>query len=382
MSGYYFMMQFLKKRKQQRELLNQNTTNRQDSNVETIRTNFNNNKCRLCLKDGNKPIYNSDDTFNIAEAIRSFTEIQINENDEYPKHLCTKCHAFLQNAVEFRKLAQDIDKQLRQTPAQTSEGESCAENDPDDHNNSVTEELVLKTKHNCKVCKHNFKSFKDLMVHRKSCTHKKVRIRCPLCYRLLTAQLYQKHLASHQSASHLICDVCGKLYRKDNLFRHQQLHNFDLPFKCQTCPYRGRFKESLKIHMRTHTGDKPFSCDKCELRFLTRSNLNRHLLTHKKERPFKCLECGRGFYTKRDMEVHFKADHAGLREFGCKMCGNKYGTRKALMRHELRVHKRDKMAKGRMPLYLQAGYRRDQDEVMSTLLVAEKLLTDTTAVIS
>ncbi|KAJ8715658.1 hypothetical protein PYW07_010140 [Mythimna separata] len=285
-----------------------------------------------------------------------------------------KCYTFLEHAVLFRKAAQDTDKQLRQIPAQDSGGELDAENDPADETD--IEQLVQKSKYSCKLCKLNFKTSKDLIAHNRSRAHKKVRIRCPVCYRLLTAQLYQKHVARHQSASHLVCDICGKLYRKDNLVRHLQLHSFDLPFKCQICPYRGRFMESLKIHMRTHTGDKPFSCDKCELRFLTRSNLNRHLLIHKKERPFKCLECGRGFYTKRDMDVHFKADHAGLREFGCKMCGNKYGTRKALMRHELRVHKRDKMAKGRMPLYLQEGYQK-QDEAMSSMLVAVKLLSDT-----
>lgn len=380
MSGSYFMLQFLKKIKQQRELLNQNTTTRQDSDGEIIRSN---NKCRLCLKDGNIAIYNSDNTFNIAEAIQTFVDIQVKENDGYSKHLCMKCHAFLHNAVAFKKSAQDIEKQLHQTPAQDSGGELYAENDPDFHNMSplaVPEELVHKSEYTCKLCKLNFKSSEQLIVHKRSSTHKKVRIRCPLCYRLLTAQLYQKHVARHQSATHLICDICGKLYRKDNLSRHLQLHSFDLPFKCQICPYRGRFKDSLKIHMRTHTGDKPFSCDKCELRFLTRSNLNRHLLTHEKERPVKCLECGRGFYTKRDMEVHFKADHAGLREFGCKICGNKYGTRKALMRHEVRVHRREKKAKGRMPLYLQVGYRKE-DEAMSNMVVAVKLLSDTAAVV-
>lgn len=375
MSGSYFMLQLLKKirlKEHQRKLLHRKNTH-QDSDVETVMKTK--NKCRLCLQEGDKPIYTSESTFNIAEAICTFADIQINENDEYPKHLCTKCYTFLQNAVIFRKLAQDTDKQLRQCPAQDSGGESDAVNDPAD--NDEIEVLGQKSKYSCKLCKLNFETSKDLITHNRSRTHRKVRIRCPVCYRLLTAQLYQKHVARHQSASHLVCDICGKLYRKDNLVRHLQLHSFDLPFKCQVCPYRGRFMESLKIHMRTHTGDKPFSCDKCELRFLTRSNLNRHLLTHKKERPFKCLECGRGFYTNRDMDVHFKADHAGLREFGCKMCCNKYGTRKALMRHELRVHKRDKMAKGRMPLYLQAGYQK-QDEVMSSMLVAVKLLSNTT----
>lgn len=344
MSGAYFMLQFLKKDriKKQQKLLNQKHQNSLNSNI---------SKCRICLKNGNIQIFNSESSFDIKEAISTFGGVEVSENDEYPKHLCTICHTFLHNAVTFRKSAQQTDNYLRENLTQKSEEEIDTVEDSDFC-------IHVKKLYDCKLCKINFKTFDELVAHKNSRTHKKVRIQCPVCYRLLTAQLYEKHLVRHQSASHLVCDICGKLYRKDNLVRHLQLHSFELPFQCQICPYRGRFMESLKIHMKTHTGEKPFSCDKCELRFLTRSNLNRHLLTHKKERPFKCLECGRGFYTKRDLDVHFKADHVGLKEFGCQMCGNKYGTRKALMRHELRVHKRDKMAKGRKPLYLQAGYQK------------------------
>uniref|UniRef100_A0A2A4JG74 Protein krueppel n=1 Tax=Heliothis virescens TaxID=7102 RepID=A0A2A4JG74_HELVI len=359
MSGSYFMLKFLKKArlKKQRKLLTEDS-NSQATNLRTI--NVSNNKCRICLKDANQMIFNPKSPFNIKETIILFCGIHIDENDNNSKYLCKECYTFLEKAVAFRKLAQETQKLSQQKSSEDSAEKLDSSPDADD-SESDTDEVTQKA-YSCKLCKLYFKTFDELIIHKKSKTHKNVRIQCPMCHRLLTAQLYQKHLARHKSASHLVCDICGKLYRKDNLVRHLQLHSYDLPFRCQICPYRGRFMESLKIHMRTHTGHKPFSCDKCELRFLTRSNLNRHLLTHKKERPFKCLECGRGFYIKSDMDVHFKSDHAGLKEFGCRMCGNKYGTRKALMRHELRVHKRDKMAKGRMPLYLRAEYQK-QDEV-------------------
>lgn len=364
MSGSYFMLKFLKNiqvQKQRKLHQNQNALDSPDNDIKIVRTG---KKCRVCLKEGTKPIFTSDSNSDIAEAIRTFGGIEVSENDDYPKYLCPACHNFLQNALDFRKSAQETDTLLRRTTVLDSEEESDAVNDGDV--DDTFEPVILEQKRSsypCNLCNLNFKSYDELLSHKNSRTHKKVRIQCPLCFRLLTAQLYKKHLLRHQSASHLVCDTCGKLYRKDNLVRHLQLHSFELPFECKVCPYRGRFLESLKIHMRTHTGDKPFSCDKCELRFLTRSNLNRHLLTHKKERPFKCPECGRGFYTQRDMDIHFQSDHAGLKDFGCRVCGNKYGTRKALMRHELRVHKRDKMTKGRLPLYLQAEYQK-QDEAV------------------
>ncbi|XP_053619529.1 gastrula zinc finger protein XlCGF17.1-like [Plodia interpunctella] len=318
------------------------------------------NICRVCLKEGEIPIYTNNGPSDVSEAFRTFADVDISEDDDFPKHLCEDCHSLLQNAIIFRKSAQNADALLRQI-AEPTDPQAEAEVSYVTHDNTFYDNNDKLKSYHCKLCKLNFKTLDEYVRHKRSKQHNRVRIQCPICYRLFTARLFKRHLHRHQSATHLICDVCGKLYRKDNLVRHLQLHNFDLPFQCQICPYRGRFLESLKIHMRTHTGDKPFCCDKCELRFLTRSNLNRHLLTHKRERPHKCLQCGRGFYTKRDMDIHYKSDHTGIKEFGCKICGNKYGTRKALMRHELRVHKRDKMAKGRMPLYLQEEYRKIDD---------------------
>lgn len=354
MASSYFMLKILK-RKRTAQAHNRREIEETRSSQEFSKTvSTTDQKCRICFKEGKIPIYDHGSATDISENIRIFGDIEINEEDNYPKYLCDSCHSLLQNAILFRKLAKESHTLLYQKPINLpSEDLPC----PSDNEYEDYVEETPKS-YNCKLCKLNFRTTEEYVTHKNSKQHKNVRIQCPICLGLLTAQLYKRHLARHKSASHLVCEVCGKMYRKDNLVRHLQLHSFELPFQCQVCPYRGRFMESLKIHMRSHTGDKPFSCDKCQLRFLTRSNLNRHLLTHKKERPFKCVECGRGFYTKRDLDIHYNSDHAGVKDFGCKLCGNKYGTRKALMRHELRVHKRDKMAKGRMPLYLQEEYRK------------------------
>lgn len=315
-------------------------------------------KCRICLKTGIIPIYNSELPFDVQDAIRTFGDVEIQEDDSYPKHLCKTCHTLLNGAYLFRKSAKESDRILRLT--WTENNTTTPSEDKDDFNISNNSPLEEHTEnpYKCETCNLEFRTLDKYSIHKSSKQHKNVRIQCPICHRLYTVQLYKNHVLRHQSSTHLICEVCGKLYRKDNLGRHLQLHSYDLPFQCQVCPYRGRFMESLKIHMRTHSGEKPFSCDKCKLQFITKSNLNRHLLTHNKEKPHKCIECGRGFYTKRDLDVHFKADHSGMKDLSCRMCCNKYVTRKALMRHELRVHKRDKMAKGRMPLYLQVEYRK------------------------
>lgn len=349
MVSAYFALRLIRRQRLARQ--KKRSEHKQSDNVELYNL-PSAEKCRICLNVGKVPIYNKN-TPELVDQIKTFGDIDVDENDSFPKFLCEVCYSRLQNAVLFRTSAKETDALLCQNDIET---DNISNNDIKDYEVNNTEK-----KHKCKLCKRTFKTTDEYTAHVNSKQHKHVRVQCPVCYGLFTAHLYERHLARHQSASHLICEVCGKMYRKDNLIRHLKLHSFELPYHCKMCPYRGRSTESLKIHMRTHTGDKPYSCDKCQLRFLTRCNLSRHLLTHQKERPYKCHECGRGFYMKRDMEVHVRSDHAGIKEFGCISCGNKYGTKKALMRHELRVHKREKMAKGRMPLYLQAEYRKENE---------------------
>lgn len=352
MATSYFMLKLLKRKHKKAALIADEQTTK-DKRGDYINKNIISNQCRICLKIGEIPIYSADSSFNVAEAIQIFGGIKICPADSFPKYLCKSCYSLLDGAVMFRKSALQTDEYLNQVTTKNEDFFDDVDNSCVSGENEIKFEKIKLFK--CKTCKVSFKSWEDYTSHR-NFKHKNVRIQCPICYRLLTPSLYKKHLVRHESTSHLICEVCGKLYRKDNLIRHLQLHSYELPFRCELCPYRGRFLESLKTHMHTHTGYKPFHCEKCNIRFLTRSNLKRHLMTHKQDKPFKCVECNRGFYVKKDMEVHFRSDHAGIKDFGCKLCGNKYGTRKSLMRHELRVHKRIKMAKGRTPLYLQPEY--------------------------
>nr|XP_026498702.1 gastrula zinc finger protein XlCGF17.1-like [Vanessa tameamea] len=359
MASSYFKLKILKRNRKIKSLaigLDKEHVNERDADL----IKYKKSKCRICLLDGSISIF-STNSIDLIESIRLFGGIEVSEEDSYPEYLCNICYNLLQNAILFRKKAQESYLVLRQQDIPKLELSVCSNDAESLKSDNSCKGIISKNtksiKYKCEICNIVFLTWNELVVHNSSIQHRNVRIQCPVCKGLLTTQLYKKHLARHKSATHLVCDVCGKMYRKDNLVRHLQLHNFDLPFRCKICPYRGRFPESLKIHMRTHTGQKPFSCDKCQLSFLTRSNLKRHLLTHNKQKPFNCTECSRGFYTKHDMAVHITSDHVGIKNYGCKTCGNKYGTRKALMRHELRVHKREKMAKGRMPLYLQPEYK-------------------------
>ncbi|XP_069362864.1 zinc finger protein 660-like [Maniola hyperantus] len=206
----------------------------------------------------------------------------------------------------------------------------------------------------CTSCKIEFSKRKDYTSHQKS---KHSHIQCTICQKLAPAQRFKRHLASHQTDSNVICEICGQMCKKGaSMARHLLIHSNNLPFPCKLCPYRGRYYQALKLHMRKHTGQKPYSCDICQMSFITKSNLNRHSLKHSKLRPHKCGQCNRAFGTNRDMIIHIKKDHDGIKEFECKICGNKYSAKRILRKHEVAVHKREKMP-GRKPLYLQPEYK-------------------------
>ncbi|XP_063541874.1 zinc finger protein 92-like [Cydia strobilella] len=307
--------------------------------------------CRVCLKEGNIPLYGDDGRTDIVESLNMFGGIEVQIDDIFPKYLCEPCHSLLEGAILFRKTAQ----QSEQTLKEATEHNLNFNNDSD-HNYDDTEHKVeVKPNYHCRRCNLDFNLFQDYNEHKASIEHENMKIRCPICCNLYSESYLKKHLLLHKPEDvPFVCDICGKKFIMQGQFtRHRLTHFYDLPFKCSLCPYRGRFTESLKMHMRTHTGDKPYQCSECAKCFISKSNLNKHMHVHKAEHDFKCETCGRGFNTKRTLDLHFKVDHTGIKDHLCNICGKAFGYRKQMMKHQLKVHKREKMRTGRMPLYLQ-----------------------------
>ncbi|CAH0401658.1 unnamed protein product [Chilo suppressalis] len=329
--------------------------------------NFKENSCRVCLKEGDIPIYGDQATDDIPRALSTLAGIEIDEEDTYPKYLCHSCHALLQGAILLRKTAQQSQKVLKKSskrvlppsspinPETSKESNTLSDlgDDLDDNTLDCDEGEEEKKNYFCSRCDIAFASLKEYCDHRLSEDHENKRITCPVCNKSYSAMYYKKHMAIHQPDCPYMCDICGKKFIIQGQFsRHRLTHFFKLPYKCGLCPYRGRFTESLKMHMRIHTGEKPYQCSECAARFVSKSNLNKHMYTHK-DHDFKCESCGRGFYTKRNLEMHIKVDHVGIRDHLCNICGKAFGYRKQMMKHQLKVHKRQKLRSGRMPLYLQ-----------------------------
>lgn len=338
--------------------------------------------CRVCLKDGNIPIYGNDFTGDISDDLISITAIDVRNDDEYPKYLCQSCFSLLQGAIMLRKTAQESEQFLRRSDdISFHDDEALNDTDEeempyqyhekeDEYNKYKKPAQSVDTCYHCRKCNLDFKTLDEYTEHRMSIEHENMKIPCPVCGNMYNNAYLKKHLLYHKMEAAFMCDICGKKFIIQGQFtRHRATHFLDkLPYECTLCPYKGRYSESLKMHMRSHTGEKPYQCPECPSRFfVNKSNLNKHLLTHRNTHDFKCGQCQRGFYTQKDLDSHYKVDHSGIKDHICDVCGKAFGYRKQMMKHQLKVHKRDKMRSGRTPLYLLMESKKRAEEQQNAI---------------
>lgn len=312
-------------------------------------------KCRVCLQEGRLPIFGTEDTVCVVEALYALSNIQVNEYDGYPKLLCDTCNEFIKGAILFKTIARKSEEILKQPVKKEeiveyhdqydedfSDSSVCDLKQPEqwvDQNDDVSE---VKQEKKMKTRKSNSK------------------VTCTICNKVMNKSYYKEHMTMHDpDHKKYVCDVCGKSFRLRCAYHNHSLrHGNEFPYKCQYCPYKGRYSELLKTHMRTHTGDYRYMCTECPARFLFKSNLNSHSLKHK-EPQFHCDACKRAFHTKLLLQRHYEADHLGIKNHVCNICGKAFGYRNAMMKHQRHVHKREKQLFGRMPTYLEAQHNNE-----------------------
>lgn len=306
-------------------------------------------KCRICLKEGTISIYENEEAADIPAALITIGDIQLSEDDDYPKHLCDVCYKFIKEAICFRKIAKQSEESFKQ-PMKEETDDSFQFQDHDSYGSGNEIEKPPP--------KWDGDEFKNIKTEKKDKIKYTSKVTCNVCNKVINRSYYKEHLTMHDpNHQKYVCEVCGKFFRLRCAYHNHSLrHRNDFPYKCQFCPYRGRYAELLKTHMRTHTGDYRYMCTECPARFLFKSNLNSHMLKHK-EPQFKCDACKRAFHTKLTLQRHFEADHMGIKNHVCSMCGKAFGYRNAMMKHQRHVHKREKLLFGRMPSYLAAEHK-------------------------
>lgn len=306
-------------------------------------------KCRVCLQEGKSSIFEKEDTKQILEVLQALGNITVTEDDNCTKLLCSICYKFLNQATAFRKVALRTADNLRNVPIEESDKsmdeQDCSDGyEPDNIEKWSSNTNPSDSKQKCKL-----KNEKKAKLQYSS------KVTCQICNKVINRSYFKEHVTMHEpNHKRYICDICGKSFRLRCAYHNHSLrHSTGFSFKCQFCPYRAQYAELLKTHLRTHTGDFRYMCTECPARFLVKSNLNSHMLKHK-EPQFKCDACKRAFHTNLMLQRHYQSDHLGIKNHVCSICGKAFGYRNAMMKHQRRVHKREKISFGRMPSYLLA----------------------------
>lgn len=404
----YYLLKLLQKSREERK--------QKDTMPKTKRSKENgtNNKCRTCLEKGTIPIIEDGKALNIREAIKIIADIEVNEDDEFPKYLCHECYSLLRGAMLFKKLAQQTDKLLRNSkrestppldsPATTRNASPDRDSTPDipptshgskqDTAEDKNTELhgrrenslkPIKRKRNvyvetsdekmkCDVCSKEMTK-RDYKIHLEynHCTPcidskpinlKTLRVECNLCKKTLHNQWVVKHFSTVHSVApqrNYVCDICGNSYLyKAGLHNHAQLHSKEFPYKCPVCPYRGKTSTNLKAHSRMHSTDYKFKCTECPAKYRHWSQLNMHKRKHRAP-EVKCVECTKLFHTPMAMEKHYKVHHMGIKSHVCTICNTAYSYRKSLITHQNRVHNRMRLPSGGTPAYLRTENKTEDD---------------------
>ncbi|XP_018333383.2 zinc finger protein 883-like isoform X2 [Agrilus planipennis] len=239
--------------------------------------------CRSCMSVSSeiRSVFDIDifdgQAMQISDMIMACAEVQVQEDDGLPSHLCSKCEVKLQTAFTFKKQCEKSDAIFRALPPETKVDikEECLENlniivQLDINNDCTTyednslsdsnyenEKLIAEpdssqNKNKCATCDDN--NFLD-----PNCGNEKNNAECDC----------------KQDKNDLTCNYCCKILRS---------------------------KKGLKIHMRRHT------CDICSASFTKTDHLVRHMRVHNVEenQKYVCIECGAEFAKSYDLSIHKK----------------------------------------------------------------------------
>uniref|UniRef100_A0A2A4JEU2 Protein krueppel n=1 Tax=Heliothis virescens TaxID=7102 RepID=A0A2A4JEU2_HELVI len=243
-------------------------------------------KCRVCLDDGEIPIFGSND---ISYDVTEFGNIEINKDDNLPQYLCEGCFNLLEAAMLFRKTAKQSEEALKRTDNTDSGTEASDEpfikreylelsyssdsemddfdkikeapvSEDETRNNSTFSEADTQDcgddfgidcfkEESDRASEHSKEpenemimiivDDKDKEVSQTDKSLMKVlpnQIECDVCHTIVLKTLYQEHLKEHRDkykeqrqrrCKKVECEHCGKQISKSYLKLHMKLHSSD-----------------------------------------------------------------------------------------------------------------------------------------------------------
>lgn len=232
---------------------------------------------------------------------------QILKSDELPKHICGDCKQNVNLLFNFRELIINSDFILRNnciTLINKVTDLKCinAENISNNENESIiieyielshdeTEEADIDNVIDIENSDSYLKNGEDESLESNkqgsppidnevlnNCQLKKSQYDCRYCsYTSTDFKSYKSHKSSH-GIQKLICSICGKLIRADNMGKHVSTHT-ELPVACKQCGKVCKNTESLRGHVLIHKGIV-MKCKVCDKVYKYRSAYALHVKAH------------------------------------------------------------------------------------------------------
>ncbi|KAK0095888.1 hypothetical protein PV326_007125 [Microctonus aethiopoides] len=203
----------------------------------------------------------------------------------------------------------------------------------------------------CDICDKNTKDLALLYKHKRKRQHftpkkssindKQMQYLCELC-----GGIFDKleDIINHNkmACSKFPCDICGSLLpTNDSLEAHKRRHNGLRPYVCNICGKSYTQSSHMWAHKRFHMGIKPYACEYCDKKFTIKPDLADHTRKkHTRERPFKCEVCNKAFLTGSVFYQH-RLIHRGDRRYKCNYCQKTFARTEALNNH-VKIHTGEK----------------------------------------
>ncbi|CAH1109148.1 unnamed protein product [Psylliodes chrysocephalus] len=227
-----------------------------------------------------------------------------------------------------------------------------------------TSKVILKNKkriYPCPICQKNFPASKSRSTHIDG-HFKKRYVVCQFCGKILKKlEIFQHffiHVVKNGTKNHIdnkslkynlytneqksidyfdkkSFDTCSKkLNEKFNFQSHVIIHSSENKlFKCDVCTKGFNDKFVFQRHLNIHSGKRPFNCDICFKKFTQKYHLQQHLLIHSGKKPFKCDICFKEFINKYALQKHYLLIHNGKKPFKCDICSKEFTQKSTLLNH-------------------------------------------------
>ncbi|XP_037931959.1 zinc finger protein 836-like [Teleopsis dalmanni] len=291
----------------------------------------------------------------------------------YPKNICLRCKAKLQNFAEFKNIACESLNYLENIVETASDNNKLHR----DKNLSKVSQLFLgifaeqlpslpsKESNSNQVDSYQNENSnctdEGIMPVEKYLSVASIEQNDKTNYENLEKGLDKKHLNEkfltkqinkHKNALDINCltknvhknNICDENDKKLRLEKTSQ--KTKKSFKCEECAkiFRSNLKYEAHINFEHKSANKPYMCEYCQNSYSLYNSLIRHtknIHTHAdsrkrpNEKDYICELCAKIFKRIYNLNDHIMAIHQGLRPYKCPQCDKTFSARKTLKVHEL-----------------------------------------------